>query len=120
MQISITARHMELTAALQDHAQSRMDKVSSEFPRLLSAHLILAVEKYRHIADLSIRSPGHVDVEAKEESSDMYASMDSAFDKALKQLRKLRDKMADHKSREGLGVLEVAIEERLQQSAEPA
>ena len=120
MQISITGRHMELTEAIQNHAQDRLEKVLSEFPRLLSAHLVLDVEKYRHKAELVIRGPHHADVDAHEESSDMYASIDSVVDKAAKQLRRLRDKMVDHKSREGLAELERAAEEKLSEGGQPA
>jgi len=110
MKVSITGRHMELTDAIREHAESRLAKTSDEFPRLMSAHLILDVEKYRQMAELVIHAPNHVVVDAKEESSDMYASIDSAVDKAMKQLRKMRDKMVDHKDHVSLGEMEAKIE----------
>lgn len=118
MQISITGRHMELTEALQAHARDRLEKIISEFPRLLSAHMVLAVEKYRHTAELGLRGMYRTDIDASEESSDMYASIDGVVDKALKQLRRLRDKTADHKSKESLAAVELAAKEKLQAAAE--
>ncbi len=112
MQISITGRHMELTDALRDHAQSRLEKLNSEFPRLQTAHVVLDVEKHRQLAELIVHAPNHVVVDAKDETSDMYASIDSAVDKATKQLRRIRDKMVDHKSQESLGEIEAEVEAR--------
>ncbi len=116
MQISITGRHMELTDALRDHAQSRLEKLNSEFPRLQSAHVVLDVEKHRQMAELIVHAPNHVVVDAKDETSDMYASIDSAVDKATKQLRRSRDKLVDHKSQESLGEMEAELEARQNQT----
>jgi putative sigma-54 modulation protein len=106
MQISITARHMEVTDAIRDYCHDKIVDALSDFPRTVSVHLILDVEKYRHIAEVVLHGVHHADVEAKAESDDMYASIDSAMEKAMRQLRKLRDKIVDHK-REKLGHLEV-------------
>lgn len=112
MQISITGRHMELTDALRDHTQARLEKLNAEFPRLQSASVVLDVEKHRQMAEVVVHAPNHVVVDAKDETSDMYASIDSAIDKATKQLRRIRDKMVDHKSQESLGELEAEVEAR--------
>ncbi len=112
MQTTITGRHMELTDSLREHALSRLEKLDSEFPRLQSAQVILDVEKHRQMAEVIVQAPNHVVVDAKEETSDMYASIDGAIDKAEKQLRRIRDKMVDHKSQESLGELEAELEQR--------
>lgn len=109
MQISITGRHMELTDSLREYATSRLEKLNSEFPRLQSAQVVLDVEKHRQMAEIVVHAPNHVVVDAKEETSDLYASIDGAVDKAEKQLRKIRDKMVDHKQ-ESLGELEAERE----------
>ncbi len=109
MQTSITGRHMELTDSLRDHALSRLEKLNSEFPRLQHAQIVLDVEKHRQLAEVVIQAPNHVVVDAKDETSDMYASIDGAIDKAEKQLRRIRDKMVDHKQ-ESLGEMEAEIE----------
>ena len=68
--------------------------------------MILSVEKYRHLAEVVLHAPNHVDVEAREESEDMYVSIDGAVEKVAKQLRRLTDKVHDHGKREKLGQLE--------------
>ena len=109
MQTSITGRHMELTDSLREHAMNRLEKLNSEFPRLQSAQIVLDVEKHRQMAEVIVHAPNHVVVDAKEETSDLYASIDGAIEKAEKQLRKIRDKMVDHKQ-ESLGEMEAELE----------
>ena len=112
MQISITGRHMELSEALREHAQGRLEQLNAEFPRLQSAHMVMDIEKHRQMAELVVHAPNHVVVDAKEETDDMYASIDRAFEKAERQLRRLRDKLVDHKAQESLGEIEAEVEAR--------
>ena len=110
MQISVTVRHMESTDAIRDYATEKVERDLSCFTRIESIHVILDVEKYRHSADIVVQAKNHIRVDAREESDDMYVSVDRAVDKAEKQLRKLRDKVQDHKSREKIGQLEQDVD----------
>ncbi len=107
MQISVTGRHMQITDAIRDHALSAVQHGLREFPRILNVHVILDVSKYRHIAEIVVQAPNHIVVEAQHESNDMYVSIDGAVDKAQKQLRKLWDKMQNHKARESIASVEL-------------
>ena len=114
MQISVTGRHMEITEAIRDYAQGKLEHALAEFPRIESVHVILDVEKYRHLAEIVIQAPNHIRVDARHESDDMYVSIDGAIEKAEKQMHKVWDKMQEHKSREklGLGEREAQVSEK--------
>jgi putative sigma-54 modulation protein len=99
MQIDITARHVEITEAVKDHARKKLEKIASEFPHIEKVHVILAVEKYRNIAEMIVQAKKHLRLEALESSNDMYASIDAALGKIEKRLRKSVDKKHSHKSR---------------------
>lgn len=99
MKISVTGRHVDITDAIRDHVENSIRHAFREFPRLVSAHVILAVEKYRHIAEIVVHGPNHIDVEAAHESDDLYVSIDRAIEKAERQLQRAWDKMTDKKSR---------------------
>ena len=103
MQISVTGRHMEVTDALRDYAARRLEGELTDIPRVLGAHVILCVEKFRHIAEVVVQIPHHPSFESKEESEDMYVSIDRAVDKVAKQIRRLRDRIVDHKGLERTG-----------------
>ncbi len=109
MNISVTARHMDITDSIRDYANGKVDEALSDFPRVENIHVVLNVEKYRHIVEVSVRAKNHIHVEAREESDDMYVSIDRAVEKAQKQLRKLRDKVQDHKSREPLAQVDIEM-----------
>ena len=98
---------MDMTESLREHAIARAQESLSEFPRIEDVHVILDVQKkIHHIAEVVVRAKNHIHVEAKDETTDMYASIDAAIDKAHRQLRKKRDKIQDHKHQPGLGELE--------------
>lgn len=110
MQITVTGRHMEVTDAIRGHAEEKIARELAEFPRVQSVHVILAIEKYRHIAEVVAQAPHHIHLESKEESDDMYVSIDRAVEKLEKQLHKVWDKLQDHKSRERLADVELDIQ----------
>ena len=107
MQISVTGRHMQITDAIREHALGAVQHGLHEFPRVESVHVILDVEKYRHIAEVVIQAPNHIRIEARHESDDMYVSIDGAVEKGEKQLRKHWDKMQNHKARDSLASVDL-------------
>lgn len=110
MQISVTARHMDITDAIRTYAEDKVGEELSEFTRLMSVHVILDIEKYRHIAEIVAEGSHHIRIEAESTSDDMYVSIDQAVEKAAKQLRRSRDKIQDHKHRESLAEVELEVQ----------
>jgi putative sigma-54 modulation protein len=111
MQISVTGRHMEVTESLRDFAHERVEHELADFPRILYAHVILATEKHRQIAEVVVQGPHHLRLEAKDESNDMYASITGAVDKAAKQIEKQMEKWQNHKGHEPLSHVEARTQE---------
>jgi putative sigma-54 modulation protein len=97
MSIEVTIRHMDKKGDLQDYANRKAEMLIEEFPKVEYVHVILDVEKHRNIAEVFAQSKNHVRVDAKESSDDMIASIDMAVKKVEKQLRKVSDKLHDHK-----------------------
>jgi len=98
---------VDITSAIREYAEGKVSDALQLFPRVESVHVILSVEKYRHRAEVVVQGAGHVRVDAHDEGDDMYASIDAAAEKAAKQLRKLRDRVHDHKGAEPLAEAEV-------------
>jgi putative sigma-54 modulation protein len=98
MSIEITARHMDGADAAKQYANERADKLMGMFPRVEHVHVILNVEKHRHEAEVVVQAKNHIRIEADEKSDDMANSIDVAFERAEKQLRKLREKIQEHRS----------------------
>ena len=93
MDIQVTGRNIQVTDELKEYAIGKLEPVLANYPRVVSAHIILALEKYRHTAVVTAQGRDKLNVSAEETSDDMYAAVDAAILKADKQLRKSRDKM---------------------------
>ncbi len=94
MHLTITGRNMEVSPALREYAQEKVGKMEKYLPKITSAHIILAVEKYRHIAEVTIQAYGFT-LKGVEDTGDMYSSIDQVMDKIEIQARKLKDKLKD-------------------------
>ncbi len=91
MQVNITARHLELTQALADYVQKKVERCERYLDHLVWAQVILSVEKYRQEAEIVIHA-SKMTFRSKEESLDLYAAIDLAVDKIEKQLKKHKEK----------------------------
>jgi putative sigma-54 modulation protein len=100
MQMIITGRHLDITPALREYAETRLKKLEKYLNKSKEAAVILTVEKHRHIAEISLRVDGYL-VQAEEETSEMYASIDRATDKIGRQLRRYKERLQNHKGKTG-------------------
>ena len=92
MQIHMTARHIELTPALADYVGKRLERITRHFTAAVSAHVILDVQKQRHIAEVVTHAAGLADFRAKGESGDLYAAVDLVVEKLHKHMARQKDK----------------------------
>lgn len=106
MAIIVTGRKMTVSDALRDYAEEKISnsmKVMDIDP--LDAEVVLSVKKNPSIAlpcqcEVTIRTKGNV-VRVEEEEQDMYAAIDVAAAKVLRQLRKYKTRVIDRKVRAG-------------------
>lgn len=94
MNIEITARHFDLTPELREHVESEMDKLTRYFENIISAEVILDVEKYRQTSEVKVKVYNAV-IAGSADSNDMYASIEMSIDKVKKQLKKYKSKLKD-------------------------
>ncbi|HDQ25645.1 MAG TPA: ribosome-associated translation inhibitor RaiA [bacterium] len=94
MQFSITGRHVDLTKAIKNYAEKKFRKIEDyfDFKDTGQMHIIIEVQKYRHIAEAVLLSKRHK-FTAKVESKDMYSSIDMIETKLLGQIKKHKDKI---------------------------
>lgn len=93
MRVTITGRHFELTDALRQRIEEKLAKLERFSVKIPEAHVTLAVEKYRHKAEIVLHV-NHTVLTSREESEDMYASVDAAIDKLHRMLRKHRTRFS--------------------------
>lgn len=101
MDITVTGRHIEITQPIREYAAKKLEHVEIDFPRVLSAHFILEVDKFRHIAEVVLHCGSHITIEARDVEEDLYASIDKVVDKAARQMQKYKTRIQSHRPRKG-------------------
>ncbi|HNZ07154.1 MAG: ribosome-associated translation inhibitor RaiA [Candidatus Cloacimonetes bacterium] len=98
MQITITARHFELTKAIRDYVETSCLKVKKYFDHIIHVHVTLALENNRNICELTLHA-SRFNLQSQAEEMDMYLSIDNALDKMEAQIKKLKDRVTDHQKK---------------------
>ncbi|MBU1168954.1 MAG: ribosome-associated translation inhibitor RaiA [Proteobacteria bacterium] len=92
MQVSVTFKNIDPSDALRSYAQKKLDRFDKLLDSPADVNVVFSVEKIRHTAEINLVSD-RLNLYAKEESENMYSSIDVVLDKLKKQLTKSRDKM---------------------------
>ena len=88
MDVSISAKQMELTEALKNYVTERMSRVKKYTDHNLNADIYLGVEKHRNHIHATIKGKGLALHSKAEDPSSMYRAIDQCVDKLEKQLRR--------------------------------
>lgn len=99
MQVNLTGHHVDLTPALRNYVDNKLERLERHFDNYTDVHVVLVVEKLRHKAEANVFVSGsHLFADSVEE--DMYAAIDSMVDKLDRQIIKYKEKLKDHHARE--------------------
>jgi len=110
MDISVTFRHMEPSESLRNYAEEKVSKINKYLDFPIEAHIVLAVEKFRRMADVTLSVNGTM-IKAVEETEDMYSAIDQVMDKIEKQVKRFRSKKIKRRSENRKGEDSLVIEE---------
>ena len=101
--VKVTGRHLQITDAISDYVTRKIEGLHLDYPKIIEAHVILEVEKYRHTAEVVLVCSNHITIEACEETDDMYAAIDAVTDKVARQMRKYKTRlMRKHRPRKDI------------------
>ncbi|MBR6428090.1 MAG: ribosome-associated translation inhibitor RaiA [Clostridia bacterium] len=92
MRISITGKNIEVSEYLHDLAVKKLAKLDRYFPADTNAQVTMAVEKNRHIVEVTIPYTGGI-IRGEEVTGDMYASIDNVIAKLERQIIRHRTKL---------------------------
>jgi putative sigma-54 modulation protein len=110
MDISVTFRRMQPTESLRTYAEEKISKIKRYLDFPLEAHVVLSVEKFRHIADVTLSVNGTW-IKGIEETDDMYSAIDQVMDKLEKQVKKYRSKIRNWRTDNRKGEEILGVEE---------
>ena len=86
MKITYSGKNMEVSEYLRELADKKLAKLERYFPEDTVVQVTMAVEKNRHIIEVTIPYAGGI-IRGEEVTSDMYASIDNVIAKLEKTLR---------------------------------
>jgi putative sigma-54 modulation protein len=94
--VNIAFLNLDASEALKQYATEKVTHCVKKFAHQdTEAHMVLKVEKSRQIAEISMHLSG-ADFIVKEESENLYASIDMLTDSLTQQLRKHKEKVTRH------------------------
>ena len=105
MEIRVIGRKVTVTDALNEYANEKIGNALKVMDiEMGDAEVVLRVEKNRAIpciCEVTIRPKGHT-IHVEEHEDDMYAAIDVAAAKVLRQLRKYKTRVIDYRQRESI------------------
>lgn len=98
MQTVITARHLDIDESLKDYINNRLSRLERYSLKISKVHVILSIERYRYIAEVVLLAKLKPII-VKEESKDLFSSVELALDKIEGRLKKYRDLLKETKTK---------------------
>ena len=100
MKLLIHGRNLEITPALRDYTQTKLERATSHFGdavREADVHLSVARNPRvpQQTAEVTVFANGTV-IRAQERSENLYSSIDLAAGKLARQLRRWKERHSDH------------------------
>lgn len=99
MKFTFTEKKIQTSDALREYAEKKIGKLDKFFKDESEAFVTFSVERGRHIAEVTLRNNGMF-FRVTEQTSDMYASVDSAAAGIERQIRKNKTRL-EKRLREG-------------------
>lgn len=94
MRLEVTYRNIRPADALKNRAEKKFKKVTKHLREPIEAHVVLRIEKHRHMAEATVAAAGEV-FKAHEESEDMFTSIDGLMAKLERVARRHRERNLD-------------------------
>jgi ribosomal subunit interface protein len=92
MPIEVTIRHQNAAPGLKEYAELRAEKLIEQFPKVVSVHVIVDVQRHLYEAEVIVQQKNQTTVGAKEHAANVRSVIDTAAARAERQLRKTRNK----------------------------
>ena len=87
MNLTVTGQNFEITDAIKKNLNKRLAKTGDRLFDNANIHFSLYVDKNRHMAEVTVKQKG-LTTRAKDETRDLYLTVDNVLGKVEKQLGK--------------------------------
>jgi len=97
MQVSVTFKNLDPSDPLKSYIGEKLNRFDKYLHNPAEANVVLSVEKFRHIAEVNIIGD-RLNINGREETTDMYSAIDMVLDKLEKQIKRNKDKIRDRRT----------------------
>jgi putative sigma-54 modulation protein len=100
MNISLVGRHIELSDAIKEHLMHSIDTLTKFHLDIISVNAVASMsERKKGVSvEFTINVAGKNTVVISQRDNDLYAAIDIGIDRAQKALRRLHERLSDHKN----------------------
>ncbi|MBB3120249.1 ribosome hibernation-promoting factor, HPF/YfiA family [Pseudoduganella violacea] len=100
MNLTISGHHLDVTPAIREYVQNKLERIKRHFDHVIDIAVILTVDNLtekekRQKAEINLRVSGKT-MYVESLSQDLYAAIDTLIDKLDRQVMKHKAKLQDH------------------------
>ena len=100
MNLTISGHHLEVTPAIREYVQNKLERVKRHFDQVIDIAVILTVDNLtekekRQKAEINLRMSGKT-IFVESVAQDLYAAIDTLIDKLDRSVMKYKDKVQGH------------------------
>ena len=100
MELELTGRHLDITPTLRRLVGTKIGKLERVLnDSAVSAHVVLAREKHRHLSEINLHARGDKFLHAIGDADNWEASLSNAVDKLSQQVQKVKTRRQPWKGR---------------------
>jgi len=95
MQVNVVGKNVQLTPEIEKYGEDRASKLPHYMDRVQQVDIVLGREGSDFACEIIVDVAGHSDIIANARDADLNASIDHAYDRAVRQLSDLKAKLRD-------------------------
>jgi putative sigma-54 modulation protein len=100
MNLTISGHHLDVTPAIREYVQNKLERITRHFDQVIDSHVILAIDNLtekdkRQKAEINLRVSGKM-VHVESVAQDLYAAIDLLMDRLDRQVMKYKSMLQNH------------------------
>ncbi len=110
MQVSIKGKDVDVTPAMREYAEKKLQKLKKYFSEIKEARVVQSVQKNTHVIEVLLDGDGIL-LRGEERSDNMYTSIDMVVDKLEQRVKKFKGKLYGRRPKEKEALRDKAVTE---------
>jgi putative sigma-54 modulation protein len=100
MNLTISGHHLDVTPAIREYVQNKLERITRHFDQVIDTHVFLAIDNLsekekRQKAEINLQLAGKI-LHVASAAQDLYAAIDMLMDRLDRQVLKYKSMLKDH------------------------